>query len=293
MGPLAGVKVVEIAGIGPGPFCAMLLADMGADVVRVDRREASDLGIPVDRRFGVLGRGRRSIALDLKDPACPIDYVITVQALKEGWDCSFAYVFCSVANISAAGDAEQLLGRVLRMPYATRRTDPALNKSYACLNSPRFQDAVRGLVDRLVEMGFEESEVQENIEHANPELLDGLFGRQTRPKPSFQVSLDAPVADLKGIETVAPHKIRVAPDEVGRARIHVTDFPTPQEEARIFAALPERHHEPFRKELEKYKAEHAHSASPAQRGETFIAPRLIPAYSPKSDRSGCVRLKVL
>ena len=77
MGPLAGVMVVEIAGIGPGPFCAMLLADMGADVVRVDRREASDLGIPVDRRFGVLGRGRRSIALDLKSP----DDLKTVMAL--------------------------------------------------------------------------------------------------------------------------------------------------------------------------------------------------------------------
>jgi len=69
MGPLAGLKVIEIAGIGPGPFCAMMLADMGADVVRVDRRESADLGIPVDQRFGVLGRGRRSIALDLKSEA--------------------------------------------------------------------------------------------------------------------------------------------------------------------------------------------------------------------------------
>jgi type III restriction enzyme len=232
-------------------------------------------GIPAESIAVVTGSQRELNGIDLKDPACPINYVITVQALKEGWDCSFAYVFCSVAHISAAGDAEQLLGRVLRMPYATRRTDAALNKSYACLNSPRFQDAVKGLVDRLVEMGFEEGEVQENIEHANPELLDGLFGRQTRPKPSFQISVDAPVADMKGIEAVAPHKIKVAPDEAGRTRIHVTDFPTPQEEARIFAALPERHHEPFRKELEKYKAEHAHTASPAQRGETFIAPRLM------------------
>mgnify|MGYP001767039091 CR=1 FL=1 len=232
-------------------------------------------GIPATSIAVVTGSQRELNGIDLKDPACPIDYVITVQALKEGWDCSFAYVFCSVANISSAGDAEQLLGRVLRMPYATRRTDPALNKSYACLNSPRFQDAVRGLVDRLVEMGFEEGEVQENIEHANPELLDGMFGRQTRPKPGFQVSLDAPVADLKGIEAVAPHKIKVAPDEAGRTRIHVMDFPTPQEEAQILAGLSERHQEPFRIELAKFKAEHAHAASPAQRGETFIAPRLM------------------
>lgn len=232
-------------------------------------------GIPATSIAVVTGSQRELNGIDLKDPACPIDYVITVQALKEGWDCSFAYVFCSVANISSAGDAEQLLGRVLRMPYATRRTDPTLNKSYACLNSPRFQDAVRGLVDRLVEMGFEEGEVQENIEHANPELLDGLFGRQTRPKPGFHVSLDAPVSELKVIEAVAPHKIKVGPDASGRTRIQVTDFPTPQEEARIFAAMPEKHHGDFQEALKNFKAENSHAATPAQRGETFIAPRLM------------------
>ena len=52
---------------------------------------------------------------------CPVEYVITVEALKEGWDCSFAYVFCSVSRIQSATDVEQLLGRVMRMPYAKRR----------------------------------------------------------------------------------------------------------------------------------------------------------------------------
>ena len=66
MGPLKGLRVIELAGIGPGPFCAMLLADMGADVVRVDRTEASGLGVPMDKRFDVNGRNRRSVALDLK-----------------------------------------------------------------------------------------------------------------------------------------------------------------------------------------------------------------------------------
>lgn len=65
-GPLAGVRVVEIAGIGPGPFCAMLLADMGADVVRVERPGPSTAAIPMDSRYEVMNRGRRSIALDLK-----------------------------------------------------------------------------------------------------------------------------------------------------------------------------------------------------------------------------------
>jgi alpha-methylacyl-CoA racemase len=69
MGPLKGLRVIELAGIGPGPFCAMLLADMGADVVRVDRTEASGLGVPMDKRYDINGRNRRSVALDLKAPA--------------------------------------------------------------------------------------------------------------------------------------------------------------------------------------------------------------------------------
>jgi alpha-methylacyl-CoA racemase len=63
-GPLSGLKIVEFAGIGPGPFCGMLLSDLGADVVRIDRIGARG-GAPTD----VTSRGRRSVALDLKDPA--------------------------------------------------------------------------------------------------------------------------------------------------------------------------------------------------------------------------------
>jgi alpha-methylacyl-CoA racemase len=67
MGPLKGITVIELAGIGPAPFAGMLLADMGATVVRVDRREDSDLGIPGrEPKFDVLGRGRQSIAVDMK-----------------------------------------------------------------------------------------------------------------------------------------------------------------------------------------------------------------------------------
>ena len=66
MGPLEGIKVVELAGIGPGPMCAMLLADLGAEVVRIDRLEAVDLGLEQDRQFNLLNRGRKSVSIDLK-----------------------------------------------------------------------------------------------------------------------------------------------------------------------------------------------------------------------------------
>lgn len=68
MGALNGLKVLEIAAIGPAPFCAMMFADMGADVVRVDRRVDAGLGFSMAPKFDVMGRGRRSIALDLKSP---------------------------------------------------------------------------------------------------------------------------------------------------------------------------------------------------------------------------------
>ena len=68
-GPLRGVRVIELAGLGPAPFGAMLLADLGADVIRVDRPEGRAAGNPLDHRHDLLARGRRSVALDLKRPA--------------------------------------------------------------------------------------------------------------------------------------------------------------------------------------------------------------------------------
>lgn len=67
-GPLAGVKVVEIAGIGPGPYCGMMLADMGADVLRIDRPGYASPANPMPPRADLLNRGRRSVAVDLKHP---------------------------------------------------------------------------------------------------------------------------------------------------------------------------------------------------------------------------------
>jgi alpha-methylacyl-CoA racemase len=87
-GPLQGARIVEIAGIGPGPFAAMMLADMGADVVRVDRAQAVRGGDPASPPVDVLTRGRRSIGVDLKHPdgvACVLDLVESADGLIEGF----------------------------------------------------------------------------------------------------------------------------------------------------------------------------------------------------------------
>jgi len=88
MGPLSGIKVIEVAGIGPGPFTAMMLADMGADVIRVDRANQVLGGDPASPPADILNRGRRSIALDLKSPegvGILMDLIAEADALIEGF----------------------------------------------------------------------------------------------------------------------------------------------------------------------------------------------------------------
>ncbi|HEX6841713.1 MAG TPA: CaiB/BaiF CoA-transferase family protein [Stellaceae bacterium] len=88
MGPLTGFKIVEMAGIGPAPMCAMLLADLGATVLRIDRQQPSGLGLPGDARFSVMNRSRHAIAVDLKHPegvALVLRLVGAADALIEGF----------------------------------------------------------------------------------------------------------------------------------------------------------------------------------------------------------------
>jgi alpha-methylacyl-CoA racemase len=88
MGPLAGINVIELAGIGPGPFCAMLLADMGANVIRIDRARGDEPGIHVPYRMNVMNRGRRSVAVNLKSPAgveTVLKMIERADALIEGF----------------------------------------------------------------------------------------------------------------------------------------------------------------------------------------------------------------
>lgn len=87
MGPLAGLRIVEVAGIGPGPFAAMVLADLGADVVRIDRVDGVGAD-PGSARYDILGRGRRSVAVDLKAPGgtdVVLRLVAGADALIEGF----------------------------------------------------------------------------------------------------------------------------------------------------------------------------------------------------------------
>ncbi|HET6771940.1 MAG TPA: CaiB/BaiF CoA-transferase family protein [Acidimicrobiales bacterium] len=112
MGPLAGITVIEIAGIGPGPYCGMLLADMGADVIRIDRAQAVQGGDPARPPADLLARGRRSVGVDLKNP----EGVEVVLKLVERADALFEGFRPGVAERLGVGP-EECLARNPRLVY--------------------------------------------------------------------------------------------------------------------------------------------------------------------------------
>lgn len=91
---------------------------------------------------------------DLMSRDCPIRYIITVNALKEGWDCPFAYILASLANRTSTVDVEQILGRILRQPYAREHKSTLLNTSYVLTNSADFRDTINKIVSGLNKAGF-------------------------------------------------------------------------------------------------------------------------------------------
>ena len=92
--------------------------------------------------------------VNLMDRNCPVKYIITVNALKEGWDCPNAYILASLADKSSAVEVEQILGRVLRQPYVTKHQEPLLNMSFVLTASFKFQETLDNIVKGLQEAGF-------------------------------------------------------------------------------------------------------------------------------------------
>jgi type III restriction enzyme len=92
--------------------------------------------------------------IDLMHKDCKVRYIITINALKEGWDCPFAYILASLADKSSAVDVEQILGRVLRQPYVMQHKNPMLNMSYVLTASAKFNETLTNIVNALQGAGF-------------------------------------------------------------------------------------------------------------------------------------------
>ncbi|MCH7401357.1 DEAD/DEAH box helicase [Belliella kenyensis] len=96
--------------------------------------------------------------IDLMSKECEVRYIITINALKEGWDCPFAYILASLADKSSSVDVEQILGRVLRQPYVQKHKSFQLNLSYVLTASAKFNETLQSIVKGLQESGFSEKD---------------------------------------------------------------------------------------------------------------------------------------
>ncbi|MES2628025.1 MAG: DEAD/DEAH box helicase family protein [Bacteroidota bacterium] len=113
-----------------------------------------ELGIPEEQIRIKTANINEIKGVDLMSPDCEVRFIITINALKEGWDCPFAYILASLADKSSAVDVEQILGRVLRQPYVMKHSFPMLNFSYVFTASHKFIDTLDNIVKGLNRAGF-------------------------------------------------------------------------------------------------------------------------------------------
>ena len=226
-------------------------------------------------RIAIATGGKRELdGIDLFSPTCEIDFVITVAALREGWDCSYAYILCSVADLRSATAVEQLLGRVLRMPFATKRTQPALNKAYAHVVSQSFIEAAQSLQDRLIEkMGFDSDDFLDVIEPGHPDLFAGArFDASSQPRP-FVVELPAlsPLI-LTGVKHGGPVSYEQSAD--GKYVVTVSGPLTDAVKEGIRAIAPREERARIDGAFALYEQLFRRERTPSERGVTLTLPRL-------------------
>lgn len=109
--------------------------------------------------------------VDLMSADCPVRYIITVNALKEGWDCPFAYILASLADRSSSVDVEQILGRVLRLPNVRKNENAMLNMSYVFTASAKFSETLDSIVKGLNRAGFSSKDYRQ-VEITEQEITE-------------------------------------------------------------------------------------------------------------------------
>ena len=131
--------------------------------VAVVEAKLREFGVPENEIVVHTGDRRGLDGINVMTRASNVRFIITVQALKEGWDCPWAYVLFSVAEMGSAKAVEQILGRVLRMPRARRKQRADLNNAYAFVASSKFDEAAKALKDGLIASGFEGQDAEELV----------------------------------------------------------------------------------------------------------------------------------
>lgn len=252
------------------------------DIVR--QTLLDDFKIPENQIARATGEVDEIDDTDLSQPDCPIRFVITVQALREGWDCPFAYVLCSVAESKSSTAVEQILGRVLRLPKAAHKQNESLNLAYAFATSESFGVVANQLRDSLVQNGFESYEAQAIIQTPTEQSGLPLFSGETETTLQEPVSISLPTTPP--LEDLPPETgAKMQYDERTKSLI-VRQQLDPEEAALLLAMLPVSVVEPGIKEVIKRITRPQPILpvlSPAERGEILSIPQLVVRHDKQLD----------
>ena len=167
------------------------------------RDKLVDAGIPAEQIAIRTADVNELKNVELMSLSCPIRYIITVNALKEGWDCPFAYILASLANKTSQVDVGQILGRILRLPHTSQHTQSALNMSYVLTSSNDFNNTVAHIVKGLNSAGFSDKDYRIG-ESAKPQVPEQPAEQITLPDqqgcPEMEPPLETAEDDFSGLD---------------------------------------------------------------------------------------------
>lgn len=145
--------------------------------------------------------------IDLLSKECEVRFIITINALKEGWDCPFAYILASLADRSSTVDVTQVLGRVLRQPYVMKHNNTMLNLSYVITASVKFQETLQNIIEGLKLSGFSEKDYRDRDvmpaimkEEVRKEALDKYLFPSEKSTDIDPVFIDKNIINYLGSE---------------------------------------------------------------------------------------------
>lgn len=196
-----------------------------------------DIGIPEEEIAIKTSEVDDISNVDLMSKECKVRYIITVNALKEGWDCPFAYILASLANKTSTVDVEQIVGRILRQPYAKTHSAPLLNTSYVLTCSNDFRNTLENIVSGLNKAGFSRKdyrvgELISEAQPATPELPKTQAEQIEMPITNQQEDdfADVSVEEVKtNIEATAQNPSAQVADMIQQATIQTHKYNTEAE----------------------------------------------------------------
>lgn len=237
----------------------------------VEKALKEDFHIPAERIRVATGERRELADENVMTAESQVRFIITQQALKEGWDCSWAYVLCSLADTHSSNAAEQILGRIMRQPDAQERESRELNQCYAFLRSPHFMVAVEPLREHLVkEAGFNEQEAASFVAPLEPKQAElPVDGRGVK---SVTVTLSEDFK-FEEVELTSREHVRWEP---ATRQLTIQGVPDANDEKALTACVVAGENKAqIESAVKVLRRETRIMRAPADRGERFIVPRLL------------------